>query len=63
MFLQNLSLETTTNCQQQGERANLKTGVTRKQSINFSKNEHFLPVDQGVRNVRFSKNLACFASL
>ena len=63
MFLRNLSLETT-NCQQQGERATLKTGVTRKQSItNFSINEHFLLIDQGVRNVRFSKNLACFASL
>ena len=41
--------------------ANLKTGVTRKQSrLNFSKRKHFLPSDahtyecaQGIRNVYF----------
>ena len=45
--------------------ANLKTDVTRKQSMpNFPKNEHFLPSDthtcvcvSGVRNVYFRKNL------
>ena len=32
---------------QYGKRANLKTGVTRKQSTpNFPKNEHFLPPDK-----------------
>ena len=43
---------------------NLITGVSRKQSMqNFPKNKHFLPpwyAHQGVRNVRFSGNLACF---
>ena len=45
---------------EQGKRANLKTGVSRKQSTpNFPKNKHFLPPDtdtcayQGVRHVRF----------
>ena len=48
---------------------NLKTGVSRKQiEPNFPKNEHFLPPDthtyvQGVRNVRFSENLAYFVFL
>ena len=49
------------------KRANLKTGVSRKPSSpNFPKNEHSLPPDthpkmcvSGVRNVRFSENLAC----
>ena len=54
------------------QKANLKTGVTRKQSkLNFLKNEHFLsPNTQGgkkwgkrVRSVRFSENLACFVFL
>ena len=39
-----------------GKRANLKTGVTRKQSTPiFAKNEHFLPPDTYtyVRNTRF----------
>ena len=40
------------------------TSVPRKQSMqNFPKNKHFLPpwyAHQGVRNVRFSGNLACF---
>ena len=53
------------------KRANLKTVVSRKQSTpNFPKNEHFLPSDthtyrpyQGVGNVRFSENLACFVFL
>ena len=53
-------------------RANLKTGVSRKQGTpNFPKNEHFLPADtrtrtfayQALRNVRFSENLACFVFL
>ena len=51
--------------------ANLKTGAPRKQSMpNFSKNEHSLPlirtgtcVYQGVKNVCFSENLACFVFL
>ena len=51
-----------------GLRANLRTGVSRKQSTpNFPKNEHFLPLIrtrtcayQGVRNVSFLENLACF---
>ena len=46
----------------------LATGVSRKQSMpSFPKNEPFLPSDRhtyacvsGGRNVRFSKNLACF---
>ena len=44
---------------------NLKTGVSRKQSMsNFPKNKYFLPPAlQGVRNVRFSENLPCFAFL
>ena len=54
-----------------GKRAILKTGVSRKQSTpNFLKNEHFLPSDstrmcayQGVRNVCFLENLACFVFL
>ena len=51
------------------KRANLKTGVSRKQSTsNFAKSESFLPPDtyvcvSGVRNVRFSENLACFVFL
>ena len=51
-------------------RANLKTGVSRKQSTpDFPKNEHILPPDtpmcayQGLRYVRFSENLACFVFL
>ena len=53
-----------------GKSANLKTSVSRKQSTpNFPKNEHFLPPDthtcayQGVRNLRFLENLACFVFL
>ena len=54
------------------KKANLKTGVSRKQSTpNFPKNEHFLPFEHflrtcahhGVRNVRFMENLVCFIFL
>ena len=54
------------------KKANLKTGVSRKQSTpNFPKNEHFLPLEHflrtcayhGVRNVRFLENLVCFIFL
>ena len=52
---------------QKGESQN---GCFKRQSTpNFPKNEHFLPPDthtcayQGVRNVRFSENLACFVFL
>ena len=39
-------VEISVACRQWGKRANLKTGVTRKQSTpNFPKNEHFLPLD------------------
>ena len=45
---------------QLAKRANLKSGVTRKQSTPKSpKKEHFL----GVRNVRFSENMWCFVFL
>ena len=44
-----------------------QNGSSKKQSTpNFPKNEHFLPPTyayQGVRNVRFSENLACFVFL
>ena len=45
--------------------ANLKTGVSRKQSTtNVPKNKHFLPPDtQGVRNVSFMENLTFFVFL
>ena len=45
------------------QRSNLKTGLPKKQSkLNFPKNEHFFHTCayQGVKNVRFSENLACF---
>ena len=48
---------------------NLKTGVSRKQSMpDFPKNEHSLIRTRtcgyhGVRNVSFSENLACFVFL
>ena len=53
------------------QKANLKTGVSRKQiTQNFPKNEHFYPLIrtctcayQEVRYVRFSENLACFLFL
>ena len=51
------------------QRANLKTGVIRKQSTpNFPKNRYFLTfltpyAYQGLRNVRFSEFLACFVFL
>ena len=50
---------------EKGKRANLNTGVSRKQSTPKSpKNKHFLPVDnEEVRNVCFSEILACFAFL
>ena len=52
-------------------KANPKKGVSRKQSTpNFPKNEHLLPPEthtyvcvSGGKNVRFSKNLACFVIL
>ena len=51
-------------CRWYGKRTNLKTGVSKKQSTpSFPKNEHFLPPYQGVRNARFSENLACFVIL
>ena len=51
------------------QRANLKTGVSRKQSpINFPKNEHFLPHNtqtcvSGGKNVRCLGNLSGFVFL
>ena len=50
---------------------NLKTGVSRKESMpTFPKNEHIFPPDthtymcvSGGKNVRFSENLASFAFL
>ena len=59
------------NVEDKAKRANLKTGVSRKQSApNFPKTDISYPLTrtrtceyQGVRNVRFSKNLAYFASL
>ena len=51
------------------QRANLETGVTRKQNTpNFPRNGYFLTflttyAHQWVSNVRFSENLACFVFL
>ena len=43
-----------------GIQANIKTGVSRKQSTpDFPKNENFLPPDTHTYVVRFSGNLAC----
>ena len=43
--------------------ANLKTGVSRKQHAKFSQKRTRTSAYQGVRNVRFSENLACIVFL
>ena len=59
-------MNTSSVVRQKGESQN---GGNKKQTTrNFPKNKHFLPPDthisyQRVRNVRFSKNSACFAFL